>query len=100
MAGIFNQAKDLIKLQREAKAMQKKMKQIKVYGLSDDELIKVTMDATQEIEEIEIADELVNVDSKRELIRGLKQAYKDAQKKIQKEMVKDMDMDKLKGMLG
>lgn len=100
MGGFFNQAKDLMKLQKEAKAMQKKMQKIKLEGLSDDELVRIEMDGTQEIKDIVIDDSLLNVESKRELIRGLKQASKSAQKKLQKAMMKDMDMSQIKNMLG
>jgi DNA-binding protein YbaB len=100
MGGFFNQAKDMYNLQKEARAMQKKMKKLKIKGLSDDELIEVVINGTQEIEEIEIADSLLKIESKRELVKGIKQALKDAQKKLQKEMMKDMDINQLKGMLG
>lgn len=99
MAGFYNQAKDLYKMQKEARAMQKKMKQIKVSGVSDDELVEVTINGVQDIEEIEIANELMEVERKKDLVKGIKQALKDAQKKLQKEMMKDMDMSQLKNML-
>jgi DNA-binding protein YbaB len=100
MAGMFNQAKELYKLQKEAREMQKKMKAIKVEGLSDDEMVKVIMDGTQEIIEIEIDDEMMSVDLKKELVKSLKQGLKDAQKQVQKQMMKDMDISQLKNMLG
>ena len=100
MAGLFNQMKDLYKLQKEAREMQKKMHGVKVVGVSDDEKVKVSMDGTQEIEEIEINDELLSIDNKRWLIKGIKEALKDAQKRLQRELAKDMDLNKIKGMLG
>jgi len=100
MAGLFNQMKDLYKLQKEAREMQKKMHGVKVVGVSDDEKVKVSMDGTQEIEEIEINDELLSIDNKRWLIKGMKEALKDAQKRLQRELAKDMDLNKIKGMLG
>jgi DNA-binding YbaB/EbfC family protein len=100
MGGAFNQLKDLYKLQKEARAMQKKMKGITITGLSDDELVSITIDGTQEIQEMEISDELVNPEKKRDLIKDIKQAIKDAQKRLQKELMKDMDMNQIKGMLG
>jgi len=99
MGGFINQAKDMYKMQKEARAMQKKMKQIKLIGLSDDELISIEMDGTQEIKDISIDDSLLNIESKRELLRGLKQAAKSAQKKLQKAMMKDMDLSQIKDML-
>lgn len=92
--------KDLYKMQKQAREMQKQMKQLKITGMSDDENIEVIINGTQEIEDIVIKDEICTVENKRNLIRGFKQAFKDAQKKLQKEMMKDMDIDKLKGMLG
>ena len=100
MAGLFNQMKDLYKLQKAPREMQKKMHGVKVVGVSDDEKVKVSMDGTQEIEEIEINDELLSIDNKRWLIKGMKEALKDAQKRLQRELAKDMDLNKIKGMLG
>jgi len=100
MAGLFGQMKDLYKLQREAKEMQKKMKAIHITGYSDDENVKITVNGIQEVEEMDINDELLNVEKKKELIRAIKEALKDSQKKLQKDMSKDMDIDKLKNMLG
>lgn len=100
MAGAFNQLKDLYKLQKEARSMQKKMKSTKVEGISDDELVRVFINGTQEIEEMEIDDQLLSVDRKRDLVKDIKQALKDSQKRLQKELMKDMDINQLKGMLG
>lgn len=97
---VFGQAKDLLKLQKEAREMQKKMKQLRVVGESDDERVKITVNGTQEVEDIEIADDLMNIDSKKDLIKGVKAALKDSQKKLQKEMMKDMDISQLRNMLG
>ena len=97
---VFGQAKDLLKLQKEAREMQKKMKQLRVVGESDDERVRITVNGTQEVEDIEIADDLMNIDSKKDLIKGVKAALKDSQKKLQKEMMKDMDISQLRNMLG
>lgn len=80
--------------------MQKQMKQLRVEGLSEDELVRISINGVQEIEEIDIHNELMNIDSKNDLVKALKQAWKDAQKNLQKEMMKDFDIDKIKGMLG
>jgi DNA-binding YbaB/EbfC family protein len=97
---MFGKAKDLYAMQKEARAMQKQMKQLKVEGRSEDELVLILMNGVQEIENIEIHDELMDINEKNQLVKSLKQAWKDAQKNLQKEMMKDFDMDKLKGMLG
>jgi len=97
---MFGKAKDLYSMQKEARAMQKQMKQVRVEGLSDDELLKIVMNGIQEIEDIEIHEELLGVENKSDLVKALKQAWKSAQKNLQKEMMKDFDLDKIKGMLG
>ena len=100
MSGAYNQMKDLYKMQKEARSMQKKLKAMKIDGLSDSEEVKISMNGAQEIVDIEISDELMTVENKKELVKGIKQANKDAQRKLQKEMMKDMDMSQLKNMLG
>jgi len=99
MAGAYNQIKDLYKMQKEAREMQKKMKAITIKGLSDDELVEITIDGTQEIIDIYIDDQLINIDGKKELVKRIKQSMKDAQKKLQKELMKGMDINQIKNML-
>lgn len=96
----LGQVKDLWKLQKEARAMQKQMKSIKISGLSDNEKVEVIIDGTQEIQDIFIEDDIIVVEKKADLEKSLKQAVKDAQKKLQKELMKDMDLDKMKSMMG
>lgn len=91
---------DLYKMQKEARAMQKQMKALIIDGESKSGDVIVRINGTQEIEDIDIAEELLAPDKKDALIKEMKQALKAAQKKLQKEMMKDMDMDKLKGMMG
>jgi len=100
MGGMFNQLKDIYKLQKEAREMQKKMKEVKIIGVSDDEDVKIYMNGLQEIDTMEISDDLLGVDNKKELIKEIKEGMKDAQKKLQKELSKDMDISKIKNMLG
>jgi len=97
---MFGKAKDIYAMQKEARAVQKQMKQLRVTGNSEDELVQIVINGVQEIEEINIHDELLGVDSKSDLVKAIKQAWKDAQKNLQKEMMKDFDLDKIKGMLG
>ncbi|MBD3280864.1 YbaB/EbfC family nucleoid-associated protein [Candidatus Dojkabacteria bacterium] len=96
----FSQMKDLYRLQKEARKMQKQMKKMTVEGTSKDELVRVTINGIQEIDEIDIDEELLNPARKVDLIKGIKQAIKEAGKKVQKEMAKDMDMDRMRSMLG
>ncbi len=97
---MFNQLKDIYKLQKEAREMQKKMKEVKIVGISDDEDVKIFMNGLQEVDTMEISDDLLSVDAKKQLIKEIKGAMKDAQKKLQKELSKDMDISQLKNMLG
>ena len=97
---MFNQLKDIYKLQKEAREMQKKMKEVKITGISDDEDVKVYMNGLQEIDTIDIADDLMGLENKKQLVKEIKEAMKDAQKRLQKELSKDMDISQLKNMLG
>ena len=96
----FGKVGKLIQLQKEAREMQKNMKKINIDGASGKEDVVVRIDGTGEIIDIDMADELLTIDKKEELIKKLIEAYKNAQKKLQKEMMKDFDMEKMKGMLG
>jgi DNA-binding protein YbaB len=100
MANLFSQAGNLMKLQKEARKMQKEMKSTKVSGLSKNEDVEIVIDGTHEIIELGISDDLLRVEKKVQLVNAIIQAMKDAQKKLQKDMMKSMDIDKLKGMLG
>jgi DNA-binding protein YbaB len=100
MANPLGQAKDIYKLQREAKAMQKKLREKVISGESKDGRVRIYLNAAQEFEDIKIDDSLLDPNQFDTLKTGMKQAYKDYQKKLQKEMMKDFDMDQLKGMLG
>lgn len=96
----FGKVGDLYKLQKEARAMQKQMKALIIDGESKSGDVVVRINGTQEIEDIDIAEELLSPGNKEKLVKEIKQALKSAQKKLQKEMMKDMDLDKLKGMMG
>lgn len=100
MANLFSQAKDIYKMQKEARAMQKKMKEIVVSGFSKDELVEIELNGANELENIEIADELLSSAKKQKLEKNIIEAFKDATKNLQKELMKDMDLDKMKSMLG
>lgn len=100
MANVFSQARDLYKMQREAKAMQKKMKQVTVAGYSKDELVEVKINGVNEVEDINIDTQLLNPAKKQIVEKAIIEAFKDSSKKLQKELLKDMDLDKMKSMLG
>ncbi|MCA9382020.1 YbaB/EbfC family nucleoid-associated protein [Candidatus Dojkabacteria bacterium] len=96
----IGQMQDLYKMQREAKKMEKEMKQIVVKGYSKNEKISVTLDGTQEVVAVKIAEDMLEPDQKKDVEQGIKEAHKEASKKLQKEMMKGMDMDKIRSMLG
>jgi DNA-binding YbaB/EbfC family protein len=96
----FGKLGEIYKLQKEARAMQKKMKAIIVDGESKDGDVVVRINGVNEVEDIDIDEELLTPENKDKLVKKLKQAVKAANKKLQKEMMKDVDMDKMKGMLG
>lgn len=100
MKNPFAQAAELAKMQKEAKAMQKKLKATLVTGQSKDSLVKITLDGTQDLQDVVISESLLNPDSQRNLVKGIKQAFQSAQKELQREMMKDFDFSKIKGMLG
>jgi len=100
MANTFGNMKDLYKMQKEAKEMQKKLRKQTVFGESKDGSVKVYMNAAKEFQNIEIADNLMDPDLKELLNKRMKEAFSNLEKKLQKEMAKQFDMDSLKDMLG
>lgn len=91
--------KEIIKMQMEAKRMQKKMRERKISGESKDNMLKIFMNGAQEFEDIWIDDELMDPSMFDRLKRDMKEAFKDYQKNLQKEMAQDFDLDKIKSML-
>ena len=96
----FNNLKDLYKMQKEAKEMQKKLRMQIISGESKDGSVKIFMNAAKEFEDIKIADNLMDPDMLDLLKKRMKEAFADLDKKLQKEMAKQFDMDSLRGMLG
>jgi len=91
---------ELLRMQNEAKKMQKKLRERRITGESKDGLVKLYMNAAQELEDLRIDAQLLSPDMSDELRKYFKDAFKDYQKKLQKEMVADMDLSQLKNMLG
>lgn len=100
MANVFSQAKDLFKMQQEAKNMQNKMKQIIVSGFSKNELVEVRLNGANELEKIEIDPQMLDANKKFQIEKAIMEAFKEASKKLQKELMKDFDLDKVKSFLG
>ncbi|KXK09632.1 MAG: Nucleoid-associated protein YbaB [candidate division WS6 bacterium OLB21] len=84
MGGAFKQIKDIYKLQKEAREMQKKMKNIHVTGKSDDELVVVSINGTQEVEDITIEDRLLSPSEKKIISKGHKTSLKGRTKEASK----------------
>jgi DNA-binding protein YbaB len=100
MAGPFGQIGELMKMRSEAMKMKKKMEKTLVKGESRDGRVVVEINGLNELLNVEIADELMSPDKKRNLVNGLIQAMEKAKKELEKEMAKDFDINDLKGMLG
>ncbi|GAB4162485.1 MAG: hypothetical protein Fur003_5530 [Candidatus Dojkabacteria bacterium] len=96
----FSNMKDLYKMQKEAKVMQKKLQEKTLSGTSKEGNVTVYLNAAQEFQDIHIEDWLLDPEQFENLKKEMKDAFKDFQKKLQKEMMKDFDLDSLKSMLG
>lgn len=88
----------ILRMQSEAKKMQKKMREKKISGESRDGLLKIYMNGAQEFEDIYIDEDILNPDDLDGIKKRMREAFKNYQKKLQKEMVQDMDLDSLKNM--
>lgn len=100
MGNIFENMKDLHKLQKEAKEMQKKLQMQKISGESKDSRVIVHMNGAQEYESMVIDDMLLDIDMKDLLYKDIEEAFKDYQKKLQKTMQESFNIDDVKSMLG
>lgn len=90
--------REMLKMQSEAKKMQKKLREKKIVGESKDGLLKIFMNGAQEFEDIHIDAEVLENEDLDGIKKRMKQAFKDYQKKMQKQMAQDMDLDSLKSM--
>lgn len=88
----------LLKMQNEAKKMQKQMREKKISGVSKNGMVKIYMNGAQEFEDVWIDEEYLDADMLDAIKKGFKEAFKDYQKKFQKEMTADMDIDQLRNM--
>jgi DNA-binding YbaB/EbfC family protein len=92
--------KDLYKMQREAKKLQKEMEKIKITGESRDGKLKMYFNGAQELQDMNVDDELMDPSRKDDLVHNIKEAQKDFQKKLQKQAMKDIDMNQIRNMMG
>jgi len=84
----FDQAREMLKLRKKAKELQKALRQMRIEGEAGG--VKVILNGEQKIEELEIADELLSVERKFELKRLIKEAFTDAADKAQKQAASKM----------
>lgn len=92
--------KDILSMKKQADEMKKKMESMTFIGVSKKQQVKVTIDGTQEVKSLEIADELMSIDLKDFMVKQILEAMEDARKKFEKDMVKNMDLGAIKDMLG
>lgn len=90
----------LLKMQSEAKQMQKKLREKKVSGSSKDGRVVIFMNLAQEFEDLHIDESLLEPESMGLIKKLFDEAFKDYQKVLQKEAMKDFDLEKIKSMLG
>lgn len=100
MANIFSQMKDLYKMQAEAKEMQKKLKNVKITGESDDKNVVIYMNGAQEFEDVFIDDSLLQEGMMEVIRRKFQEAFKDYQKKLAKQIQNSFDVEDIKKVLG
>lgn len=68
----FSKAKELYNLQKQARAIQKELKNTEIEAKSNDGWVTVIMNGEQHLVDIQIADEAFKPDNKRELEKDLK----------------------------
>jgi len=100
MGNVFSNMKDMYKLQREAKEMQKKLREVRITGASDDGSIKLFMNGAQEFEDIFIDQSLMDAADTDLFKRRFKEAFKDYQKNLQKQLASTVDLDELRKSFG
>lgn len=80
----FDKFKKLYDLQKQAKQIQRELRDTLVEAQNSDGSIKVIFNAEQKIESIVISDEYLSVDRKKELEETLMRVIQDAIFKVQK----------------
>ena len=91
----FDKFKKLYDLQKKAKSIQKDLRNTLVEAQSADSKIKVVFNAEQKLESIEIHDDYLKPERKRELENTLMKVIGDATTKVQK-----IAAEKAKEMMG
>lgn len=89
--GLFGQAKDLYKLQKKAKEIKEKLKNLHIEAEVDG--VKVVINAEQEVQEVVVSEEMMKPENKEKLEATLKTVINKAVKKAQEvaaEQMRDM----------
>lgn len=81
---MFQQFKDLMKLQSQAKRMQKELRKTVVEAEGEGGKIKVEMNGEQKVINLEIAEDLLAPQNKKRLEKALLKTIAEASKAIQK----------------
>ena len=74
----FSKAKELYELQKKARAIQKELKKTEIEAKSNDGWVRVVLNGEQHLTEIEIDEEALKPENKRELEKDLKNAVSQA----------------------
>ena len=74
----FGKMKDLYELQKKARAIQKELKDVEVEASSNDGWVTVVFNGEQHMTDIQIAEEALDPDNKRELEKDLKNTISQA----------------------
>lgn len=91
--GVFDQAKDLYKLQKKAKAVKEELKNLHIEA--EVEGVKVVINAEQEVQDVSIPEELLKPENQKKLSDILKLVFNKAIKKAQ-----EVAADKMKDIMG
>ena len=102
----FGQMKDAMMLKAKLSKMEKKLKKTRLTGEAQSGAIKVVVNGTGEVLEVNIAEEMMQPDRKKELQKGLVYAFNQAreaaarfsQEEVQK-LMKDLPPE-MRAMLG
>lgn len=74
----FSKVKDLYKLQKEARKIQKELKDIEVEASSNDGWVTVVFNGEQHLVSVDLAEEALTSENKRELEKDLKNTISQA----------------------
>jgi DNA-binding protein YbaB len=85
---LFGQAKDLYKLQKKAKEIKKKLKNLHIEAEANG--IVVTISAEQEVIDVKIPEEMMKAENHKQLQDNLKEAFNKGIKKSQEVAANEM----------